>query len=331
MPELPEVEHYRRLLLPLLGQQIKFTLCSEKPPRTFVTQEQVESLQSSKLVDVLRKGKLLCLILEKSKTKRYLFLHMGMTGRISTPDEIPKLESLSSTNSYPPPHTHLEICCSPTPRACFSDPRKFGSVVLTDSLEQGFGELAPDAWTEDWSVEKLVQQAMAAKTILLDQKCVLSGVGNWVADEVLYQCEVHPDQTYLTQHEAQRLKQTLQHILDTAVDCLESNRDFPSDWMFHRRWSKRSNGAVKDCQGRLVKFVTSASRTSAICPAIQKAQSRTAQRVTHNSDQKQTVGGTNTRKNTSADTVKTSGGKSNNKRIIDSTDEKPKRRGGRLA
>ena len=120
--------------------------------------------------DVLRKGKVLCVILEKqqnnknasskkkksSKTKitmsakkeevtnnenktpiitgheskLYLSLHMGMTGRISSPHHVPSLESLSEDDAYPPPHTHLILRSSNGEEAAFSDPRRFGSVLV---------------------------------------------------------------------------------------------------------------------------------------------------------------------------------------------------------
>ena len=39
-----------------------------------------------------------------------LYLHIGITGRISTPDTIPQLESLSNENiSYPLPNTYLTM------------------------------------------------------------------------------------------------------------------------------------------------------------------------------------------------------------------------------
>jgi formamidopyrimidine-DNA glycosylase len=67
MPELPEVENFRRLLLPLVSKTSTLTIdCpSQTPPRTFLTPEQVKSLNGNcRAKNVLRKGKLICVVLE---------------------------------------------------------------------------------------------------------------------------------------------------------------------------------------------------------------------------------------------------------------------------
>jgi formamidopyrimidine-DNA glycosylase len=312
MPELPEVENFRLLLVPLVSpsSRLQVTLVNDKPPRRFLSTDDVKLINSSEchVENVVRKGKLICMILQPTKdtiiNKLYLFLHMGMTGRISTPDYLPPLESLKEGNinqsaangtgesAILPPHTFLKLTAGDA-QAFFSDPRKFGAVTLHQSSldEGGFGELAPDALELAVSLSSsatqvavnsisssinnnalhgLVGQRTGIKTILLDQKRVMSGVGNWVADEVLYQCHMHPDQTHLTQSHAQQLMETLVYILNTAIACLQQRHDFPDQWLFHCRWNKRNEGKVKDPQGRMVGFIKSAGRTSAIVPSIQK-------------------------------------------------------------
>ncbi len=321
MPELPEVENFRRLLLPLVSSKDPLILrrCSleKAPPRRFLADDEITDINNSKFLvaEVLRKGKLICIVLnEKTKGKKktgdcptkYLFLHMGMTGRISTPQCIPKLKELSDTEIYPPPYTYLQLSVGSS-QACFSDPRKFGAIYLKDSLEKDFAVLAPDAWmstrTARIKVEsidldhvhrrvpvpspvdestlkeilaKLTEQSMGIKGVLLDQKRALCGVGNWVADEVLYQTKMHPDQNYLTQDEAKSLLERLHIILDKAVHCLYDDQEFPQEWLFHYRWSKRGSNktTIKDAHGRSIVFVTSGGRTSAVVPSIQKKRSR---------------------------------------------------------
>jgi len=318
MPELPEVERFRRILLPLVsfdsngdneidnkkttkkkktvGNRIILSLeGSDKPPRKWISQEEIDKVCAGDnyyyCVDVLRKGKLICLRLQPGvKIRRYakdkyLYLHMGMTGRISAFDQRPmRLQSLKDdegTLLFPPKYTHLSISAGDY-KVAFSDPRKFGAVHLRDDL-QLFHELAPDAllmgfqgtnlWSEtDSSLvsvlsQKLCDQSLGIKALLLDQKRVLSGVGNWVADEVLYQCNMHPDQSFLTYDEALLLLEKLQHILTTAIDCLtkvdegssddgdsSEYTDFPTDWLFPYRWTRKRAGS-KDSQGRTITFI----------------------------------------------------------------------------
>jgi formamidopyrimidine-DNA glycosylase len=282
MPELPEVENYRQLLLPLQSDihtiQVERLSLDKKPPRKFLSDEDIESINQQKyqVSNVVRKGKLLCLVLKNAKKEetKYLFVHMGMTGRISTPEHVPSLESLATTD-YPPPHCYLKFsCCGSSSEACFSDPRKFGSIQLSDSFKD-MDDLAPDAWTDleehrSSILNKFVNKSMGIKALLLDQKRAVSGVGNWVADEVLYQIEMHPDQNHLDVVQATTLLDTLHDILQTAVECLKKRQEFPIEWLFHYRWSKKKSSTPKDSKGRTIAFVTSGGRTSAIVQSIQK-------------------------------------------------------------
>ena len=320
MPELPEVESFRRLLLPLVSKTETLTieLADTKPPRNFVSQEQVLELSNHvQLVDVKRKGKLMCMVLqgvihnENKKTPNHtlqyfhLYLHMGMTGRIATPAHIPRLESLNNTQEeYPPKHSHIYFKCGSDHEACFSDPRKFGWVALQSSLTKdncsGFDELAPDALHiltttgndddgdhdgRERALQLLLDQHLPIKALLLDQQRVMSGIGNWIADEVLYQSMVHPEQRYLSEAQGAELLEKLKYILVTAIDCIARGDDFPRDWIFHVRWNKRrttsgSNNKVKDFKGRMVEFVTSGGRTSAIVPSIQKLVTKSSTAAT---------------------------------------------------
>lgn len=269
--------------------------------------------------DVLRKGKLICIILQqdtkkssrrstktKSRTKDktdndnpsitgnepvlYLSLHMGMTGRISSPTHIPELVELKNDSTYPPPHTHLVIKSSNGKEAAFSDPRRFGSVLVDIGEEKkticeenipGFKELAPDALEssntqQQTIVNQLINRKKGIKGLLLDQKAVVSGVGNWVADEILYRCNIHPDQSYLNTTEAQMIVSEMHYTLSTAVDCLDDGKDLPEEWLFHRRWRGGGGGSTtaKDYNGKAIKFVQSGGRSSAIVPSLQKLMGR---------------------------------------------------------
>lgn len=276
------MENFRRLLVPLVSetQTLKIECpVPHNPPRSWISAEEIQSLNGNcRVKDVIRKGKLICMVLDciekvENESTVYLFLHMGMTGRISTPSNVPKLESLKDTE-YPPPYTYLTFSTD-SERACFSDPRKFGSVSLATSMS-AFDELAPDAQTL-FDVNGLVGQSLGIKALLLNQKRVVSGVGNWIADEALYQAAIHPEQAYLTLDQATILREKLHFILDTAISCLSCREEFPASWLFHCRWSKRasnSGNAIKDPQGRSVVFLKAGGRTSAVVPSIQKKRSQ---------------------------------------------------------
>lgn len=180
-----------------------------------------------------------------------------------------------------PQHTHL------SKSKAFCDPRKFGKCMLSKDLSSSFEELAPDALLlfqdvvchdDDSSSKSKYQHALqqltnkntGIKSLLLDQRRAVSGVGNWVADEVLYQIQIHPDQKFLSRTQAAKLLIKLHSILTTAVDCLAMGQPYPATWLFHYRWTKKAAG--EDATGKSLTFVKSGGRTSAIVLPDQQLQ-----------------------------------------------------------
>jgi formamidopyrimidine-DNA glycosylase len=211
---------------------------------------------------------------QEQPKEKFLLLHMGMTGRITTPAFTCRFGAEDfKVEAYPPKFTYLTFQMGDF-EAAFSDPRKFGSCELRDD-PTAFDGLAPDALTateteiENHILPGLTEQKRGIKAILLDQKRACCGVGNWVVDEVLYQSGVHPDQAFLTQEQATAVFAKLQIILSAAVDCLRNDMSYPEDWLFRYRWTKKKAGS-KDSKGRSISFVTSGGRTSAIVVVIQK-------------------------------------------------------------
>jgi formamidopyrimidine-DNA glycosylase len=259
--------------------RLTIELASDNPPRKWLSPENVQTLNNNYFCsNVLRKGKQLCMVLEddNDKEKYYLYLHMGMTGRIVSPNQSCRLENYKADDSstFPPKYTYL-ILRTADHTTAFSDPRKFGSCQSSRDLV-AFEELAPDALdtspmspiVQERILPGLACQRLGVKALLLDQKRIVSGVGNWVADEVLYQCEIHPDQAQLTMTQANDIFARLQSILAKAVECQEQDYDYPDTWLFRYRWTKKKQG--NDAQGRSLTFLTSGGRTSAIVASIQK-------------------------------------------------------------
>jgi formamidopyrimidine-DNA glycosylase len=212
MPELVEVENYRRQMLPLVASAEKGNALStitvdcpsETQPKSFPSLTDFDFIRKCSISKIEQKGKLirLCLCLQNidgdtdgdtnantdananddkktSQTKGHLYFHMGMTGRISTPNYVPNLESLSNNDSYPPPHTHLLLKANGY-EVAFSDPRRFGAVCLNGkgTLENQWNGFAVDALDQNASFAGFLGRKKGIKGLLLDQRAVLSGVGN---------------------------------------------------------------------------------------------------------------------------------------------------------
>jgi formamidopyrimidine-DNA glycosylase len=105
--------------------------------------------------------------------------------------------------------------------------------------------------------------------VLLDQG-FLAGVGNWIADEVLYQARLDPRRPgrSLSPGEVKRLRERLARILARAV-AVEADADlFPRSWLFHRRWGR--DPEARTMRGERIVFDTIGGRTTAWVPSRQR-------------------------------------------------------------
>jgi len=239
--------------------------------KKFLTEYQVQQLNEEKLIcrSIERRGKLICMnLLSKTQmstngtSSRHLYVHMGMTGRITTPERVPCFGHMGSKlvapDEYPPRFSYLQFR-SGSQMACFSDPRKFGYISLVETKTE-FESLGPDALTEatDLPDDVWCNRSTCIKSVMLDQKKVVSGIGNWIADEVLYQAKLHPMQNYLTVEESKRVRACIKFVLETACRTSDTSSPYPDDWLFHKRWGKGKSAAQKDYHGRTITHIDAA-------------------------------------------------------------------------
>jgi formamidopyrimidine-DNA glycosylase len=104
--------------------------------------------------------------------------------------------------------------------------------------------------------------------VLLDQT-VFAGVGNWIADEVLFQARIRPHRpaAELSSSEVQRLRARLRSIVLRAVAVEAESERFPRGWLFHRRWY---GGESTTARAEAIVRETIAGRTAAWVPARQR-------------------------------------------------------------
>lgn len=155
----------------------------------------------------------------------------------------------------------------------FVDSRRFGRIRVAQKPEESppLSDLGPDAFLQLPNAPALGgllrTSQRAIKAVLLDQ-AVLSGIGNWVADEVLYQARVHPETraSALSEDHCVRLHETIQQVLSVSIGVNADSSQFPDSWLFHVRWDKKP-GSIG---GHKISFITVGGRTSAVVPAVQK-------------------------------------------------------------
>jgi formamidopyrimidine-DNA glycosylase len=184
---------------------------------------------------------------------------------------------------------HLETE-DPAVEVAFTDPRRFGRIRLVDCPGESIRKYSPlvengpdpvvdtDAFTEEFLRQKMRSRHVPVKALILDQG-VISGVGNWVGDEVLFQAKLHPEQYCddFSDEQIKKLYDAIRYVCQFAVDKLGDSDQFPKDWIFHYRWGKGAKGAAGHLpSGEKLAFLTVGGRTSCYAPDIQKKSGRIA-------------------------------------------------------
>src|SRR5271165_7418551 len=200
-----------------------------------------------------------------------LGIHLGMSG----------LLRVEVAGISPGKHDHL-VLFQKERSLVYSDPRMFGRIRLA------LGKGAPEWWrnlppavtspafTRAVLGERLRRGRLSpVKAALLDQT-LFPGVGNWMADEIIWQIKVHPathagDLSASQQHDLWR---TSRAICRTALRTIGVDwSEPPKNWLIHRRWQK---GGRCPRDGTLLDHGTIAGRTTAWCPVCQKPSSQPA-------------------------------------------------------
>ncbi|XP_024021888.1 formamidopyrimidine-DNA glycosylase isoform X2 [Morus notabilis] len=276
MPELPEVEAARRAIAEnCLGKRIKKSIVASDPKVIDgVSASDFEaSLLRKTIVAAHRKGKNLWLQLDSPPFPSFQF---GMAGAVYIKGVAVtkyKRSAVKDDEEWPSKYSKVFIELDDGMELSFTDKRRFAKVrLLKDPTSvPPISELGPDALLEPMTVDEfaasLSKKKIAIKALLLDQSYI-SGIGNWIADEVLYQAKVHPLQVAatLSKESCATLQKCIKEVVHYAVQVDAESRHFPRGWLFHFRWGKKP-GKVN---GKKIEFITAGGRTTAFVPELQK-------------------------------------------------------------
>ena len=186
MPELPEVETVKRVLLPIIKDRTILKI--EVLRKTIVNNKEDEFISyftNEKFLDISRKGKFLIFHLTNNKV---LISHLRMEGKY-----IELLENEDNTK-YARVVFHLDN----NHKLCYDDSRSFGRMIMADEKsyqeEKELAKLGPEPFAvSDVSplLEKSKRLSLPIKTALLSQE-LITGLGNIYVDDVLFASKVHP-------------------------------------------------------------------------------------------------------------------------------------------
>ncbi len=217
MPELAEVETFKRQLEPVLLNQriVSINLYHQRSTRRHPDKEKfIEEVQGKVVNQISRYGKYLTFHLSSGN---YLNVHLRMSGRFLM------YESSDFDLLNCPKHSHVVIQTQKD-AIVFIDPRTFGEFWLTNSptpeLEKGI-----DAFdsTEAQVRDKILERSWSKrpiKAILLDQN-ILSGIGNIYADEILANSKILPSRSIsdLSEFEVLKITKACKSVLGKAIDA----------------------------------------------------------------------------------------------------------------
>lgn len=108
-------------------------------------------------------------------------------------------------------------------------------------------ELGPDPIHNPPTLEAfstaIIKRRAPIKSVLLDQ-ATCAGVGNWVADEILFHARIHPSTLASSLDEAQvaEVRSKMLFVCETAVEVNANSHKFPDGWLFKHRWGKGKKG-----------------------------------------------------------------------------------------
>lgn len=264
MPELAEVVYYAHRWNEGLGKRIE-RVSAHPEARCFRRRLGVadlqDRLQARRLTSAHTHGKQM---LWKIDGGGWLLIHLGMTGKLRR--DRPDLQ--------PEKHDHL-VLFQERRTLVFSDPRMFGQVRLHEE-SNGFPafwrnlppELLSDGFTKRRLAAFLHRRARSPlKALLLDQ-AMFPGIGNWMADEVLWRCRFHPALPAGHLHDAEiaLLWKQLRHVCRLALHWIAPDwKTPPTTWLFNHRWK---NGGTCPCGAPLTRE-NIGGRTTCWCPGCQ--------------------------------------------------------------
>jgi len=264
MPELAEVEFFRRQWDSGLNQKI---IAVQLHPRKRIfrgtnPREIVRQLTGRLFLRSFARGKQM---LFEFSGGNWIGVHLGMTGKLR----------IESAAFRPEKHDHFVLY----QRGCalvFTDSRQFGRVRFHH------GEDEPNWWESD--VPEIISRQFDQQ--FLDQflnrhrkapiKAVVlmqngfSGIGNWMADEILWRARIHPAASAgkLTVIKRGSLFRETKFVVKESLRTLGKDfSDPPRGWLIHQKWKR---GGICPRHRTPLGHAVIGGRTTAWCPRCQR-------------------------------------------------------------
>ena len=260
MPELPEVETFKRYLdgtslhQRIIGLEVRDAYVLKRVS----AHELTHRLKGRRFENSHRHGKHLFV---RAGDELWLRLHFGMTGSL----EYFKYDEVT------PKTARVIFRFADNCQLAFDDQRKFGEIELIEDVGEFLQTrgLGPDALGIGLSQFKAIvgKHRGAVKAILLNQR-LIAGIGNLYADEILFHARMHPATlaARLSDKDLRRLFRATRYVLDKAIALKTDFNRLPKSWLLTHRGKR---GRCPRC-GRALKSAIIGGRTAWFCTHCQK-------------------------------------------------------------
>jgi len=214
MPELPDVEGFKRVLVKhgLRKTISRVTVSDVRILGKLSAQTFAHCLQGTKLVAARRHGKYLMANVDRGG---WLTLNFGITGALQ----------FVQKRDEEPPFTRVRFHFANDGRLAYTNKRMIGGRVgLADDAVDFIADkkLGPDALDRrfDFDAFRTAVRGLKrdVKSVLMDQE-VVAGIGNSYSDEILFQARINPTEGIdnLTPGQLARLFLEMRKVLKTSV------------------------------------------------------------------------------------------------------------------
>jgi formamidopyrimidine-DNA glycosylase len=233
MPELPEVETVRNVLKTwLIGRTIKkcYILYPKIVENNVSNEEFIKTVENQKIIDVLRKGKFLIIVLENNVLISHLRMegkyHLGFYKERLDDDNPHDYYWMEGNHDIQNKHVHFILLLDDMRLLMYDDVRKFGRIMLS-TLDECYtipplSNLGIDANLDNidpnYLFEKLRKLKVTIKQALLNQQ-IISGLGNIYVDEVLFLSKILPSRSasQVSLEECDLILKNSKIVLDKAI------------------------------------------------------------------------------------------------------------------
>ncbi|WP_269523384.1 Fpg/Nei family DNA glycosylase [Coraliomargarita parva] len=269
MPELAEVEYYRR-------QWTVPDNCRVERVALHAAKRLFRDVDTDRLCSGLV-GQTMTLSATHGKQMYFRFgdqywigVHLGMTGKLR----------MEGAGFLPGKHDHLVLYCEGGHTLVFSDPRMFGRVrfAVGNSEPDWIAGLPPEVLSEGFTYERMSEflerrGKAPIKAVLLMQE-MFPGIGNWMADEILWRARIAPGTRagQIGSRYRRELYARIKEVCEDAMAVIAPDWATPPDrWLFNHRWQ---DGGTCPQTGALLVREEIGGRTTCWSPKWQRYRGR---------------------------------------------------------